>query len=327
MAHLLDDDGRRLVPHWKHFFKYQGLGNDFVLLDRREDERSISPQLARALCDRTVGVGADGVLSIMSPAAGEAHLRVEIHNADGSIAKMCGNGLRCCALHAISTLSIGDGRSPVVLETAVGNREAKLVSMNGCVPRIRVEMGRPLLEASDVPVRHPLPEEGRVIEAPIEIGGRAVFLTAVSMGNPHAVIFDPEGSDTALAEIGAALDGNPAFPNGVNTGLARLTSKTAMELAVWERGVGATRACGSGACAAVVAAALTGRVEAGASVEVRLPGGNLSIELEKDLSKVALTGPAQQVYTGTLADGWSASYGEGFPYDEEAPPAEAGGRG
>lgn len=269
-----------------NFVKLQGLGNDFVVVDRRSQSVPVPPEQAMALCDRRRGIGADGVLSVLPSA--KAPLAMHVTNADGSHAEMCGNGLRCVVRYAVDRgLLPGSGGQ---VETGAGVL-ACFVEPDG---QIRVDMGRPELATSNVPVTLP---GDRAIDEPLP--SFDFPFTAVSMGNPHAVIFRPDGAslrDEALA-FGPAIERLPLFPRRTNVEFARVADD-GIDLVVWERGSGLTEACGTGACATAVAAVLTGRIEAGREVEVRLPGGPLRIRVEPDLSRVWMTGPAVEVFSG-----------------------------
>jgi diaminopimelate epimerase len=273
------------------FVKMHGLGNDFVVVDRREAGSPPSPGDAVALCDRHRGIGADGVLSILP--SGRAPIAMHVTNADGSVAEMCGNGLRCVTLYAAERGLLPRAGGPV--ETGRGVLECTIESDG----EVRVDMGEPLLDPARVPVLLPGP---RVVSVPIDVAGERVAITAVSMGNPHAVVFVPDGAEPrAWAErLGPAIERHSVFPKRANAGFARFGDGT-LHLVVWERGAGFTQACGTGACAAVVAAVLTERARAGEIVRVSLPGGFLRIRVEPDLSRVWMTGPAVEVYRGTLS--------------------------
>ena len=272
------------------FVKMHGLGNDFVVMDRREVGVPLPPAEAVAVCDRHRGIGADGVLSLLPSRA--APFAMHVTNADGSIAEMCGNGLRCVTLYAVSRGLLGRGGGPI--ETGRGVLDC-VVEPDG---QIRVDMGEPVLDPERIPVRLPGP---RAVAFPIDVAGERVAVTAVSMGNPHAVVFVPDDADPlSWAErLGPKLEKHPIFPKRTNAGFARVTGGS-IALVVWERGAGFTQACGTGACAAVVAACLTGRANTAESVLVSLPGGVLRIRVEADLSRVWMTGPAIEVFSGEL---------------------------
>jgi diaminopimelate epimerase len=273
------------------FVKMQGLGNDFVVVDRREAGTPLPAELAVRLCDRHLGIGADGVLSIVP--SDEAALAMHVTNADGSVAEMCGNGLRCVARWAVERgfLPAGGG----VVGTGAGLRHAAVLPDG----RMRVDMGRPEL----APARIPLDAPGdRWVEQPLEVGGTSLRVTAVSMGNPHAVCFVDDDVDLRglAGRVGPLAEVHPRFPRRTNVELARLLGPRAVDLIVWERGAGLTAACGTGACATVVAGVVTSRLAAGEDVTVRLPGGALEIRVEPGLERVWMTGPAVEVFRGEV---------------------------
>lgn len=274
------------------FTKMQGLGNDFVIVDRRAAASPLPEADAIRLCDRHLGIGADGVLSILP--SDRAPLRMHVTNADGSHAEMCGNGLRCVARWAVAQglLPEQGGR----IETGAGVLETTVLADG----RVRVDMGRPELAPARVPV---LAGGDRFVDQVVEADGASLRITAVSMGNPHAVWFVEDASELrGLARrLGPMVESHALFPNRTNVEFARLTGSREVELVVWERGAGLTSACGTGACATVVAAVVTGRLPAGEEAVVTLPGGPLTIVVEPDLARVWMTGPAVEVFRGELA--------------------------
>ncbi len=254
------------------FVKYHGLGNDFIVV---EASALMGPERAFRLCDRRRGIGADGVLTILPPRDGGVAF-MHIYNADGSVAAMCGNGIRCVARHLAETRAL---EGEIVVETDSGPRRCRIHrGTGGGVESITVDMG-------------PARVEG---EQEFEVGRERLRALRVSMGNPHAVLFDEPTRARALA-AGPALEAK--VPGGVNVGFAR-PRDGGLDLVVWERGAGLTDACGTGACAAAVAATRTGRIPAGAPVEVRLPGGALTVTVSADLSAVEMRGPAERVFEG-----------------------------
>ncbi|HEX6277166.1 MAG TPA: diaminopimelate epimerase [Polyangiaceae bacterium] len=261
------------------FDKYEGTGNDFVVVEA-EAESAVSPDEARELCDRRFGIGADGVL-LVTPGTGDARAKMVVLNADGSRPEMCGNGLRCVALH----LARRDGlsRAELVIDTDAGPKHARVArSAAGDDAEITVGMGRgQLLGERRFPVR-----------------GEEHAFTLVSMGNPHAVVFDLDIDSAEIDRLGPAL--SDATTGGTN--VEAVTSRGGLEfdVLVWERGVGRTFACGTGAAAVAVAAAATGRAPLGERVEVRLPGGSLWITVAKGSFDVTLTGPARRVFAGKV---------------------------
>ena len=286
------------------FTKVQGLGNDFLVVDLRARSGSKDaaaaqdPELVRRLCDRHFGVGADGVLAVLPGIAGDARMRVL--NADGSEAEMCGNGIRCVAKLLYET----DPRlrRPVLeIDTGAGLLTCELhVNVNdGHVDSVTVAMGRPRFSRDEIPLAPDGP--ARALRAPITALDRTFHLTAVSMGNPHAVIFVDGGDDLrALAETyGPALEVASAFPRRANIEFARVRGAE-IDLVVWERGCGITLACGTGACATAVAAALEERLPRGRETAVHLPGGTLGITVAADDSGVRMRGPAKIVFRSEL---------------------------
>jgi len=254
------------------FTKYQGLGNDFVLVDGP----LMPPERAVRLCDRRRGVGADGVVTLLAPTTPGAAATMHIYNSDGSVAAMCGNALRCVAreLHEVRGLP-----AELTIDTASGPRACTVHrGPGGAVEAVSVEMGPAGLEG----------------EQDFAVAGEQLHAVRVSMGNPHAVLFDEPTAERAR-QIGPALE--QAVPGGVNVGFAR-PAGGAIDLVVWERGAGLTDACGTGACAAAVASARAGAVPAGVPVEVRLPGGSLQVTVAPDLRRVTMRGPAEQAFQG-----------------------------
>jgi diaminopimelate epimerase len=278
------------------FHKYHGLGNDFVLFDLRDGEGTpspLDPEIARWLCDRHVGIGADGVLGLLRAVEPGPHARMRMLNADGSEAEMCGNGLRCLAkfLHDHGGLR----RRELLIETPAGLRPCSLeVARNGTVRDVAVQMGAPALAGPSLPGPAPF------VEQPLEVLDRSLRVTAVSMGNPHAVVFVDEPPRPLAESLGPALEQHPAFPRRTNVEFARRLPDGTLEVAVWERGCGITLACGTGACAAAVAATLTGRAPEGQERALRLPGGTLYVTVAAKRAGVTLRGPATEVFAGTI---------------------------
>ncbi len=263
------------------FEKWEGLGNDFLVV--REGRELVTPAVAQRLCDRHLGVGGDGVL-LTGLEGGRPFMRVR--NADGSTPEMCGNGVRCVARYLRAHELVGDAFE---LDTDAGVHLVRV--LDGGL----VEVG--MRPASLAPEDLPLTASAPWIDEPIEVAGASLRVTAVCMGNPHAVTFD----EVARDRVGPALERDPRFPERVNAGFARVTGDGAIDLAVWERGVGWTQACGTGACAAAVAAVETGRATRGAPLAVRLPGGVLTIRVGAPGEPVWMTGPARHVFDGVVA--------------------------
>ncbi len=254
------------------FAKYHGLGNDFVLVEGP----LVDPDRARRLCDRRRGIGADGLVTILPPRVEGALARMHIYNSDGSVAEMCGNAIRCLAKHLAETRGAPD---ELVVDTDAGPKRCTLHrGPGGAIEAVSVEMG-------------PARVEG---EEDFAVAGETVHAVRVDMGNPHAVVFEAPSRERAAA-VGPAIE--RLVKGGVNVGFAR-PGAGGIDLVVWERGAGLTDACGTGACAATVAATRAGAVKAGAPVEVRLPGGALRITVSPDLGRITMRGPAERAFVG-----------------------------
>jgi diaminopimelate epimerase len=266
------------------FTKMHGAGNDFILIDCRRSELTDIPVLARRLCHRRFGVGADQMLLLHDSSS--ADFRMAIFNSDGSEVEMCGNGIRCFAKYIWDRgLSSAD---VLAVETAAG-----IISPRKAGDKVTVDMGQPVLEARRIPVDL----DGRVTDYPLTVRDREFRITCVSMGNPHAVIFvdDVDGFDVGL--YGPLIENHALFPNRTNVEFVQKVSTERLKMRVWERGAGETMACGTGACATAVASVIKGVT--GRKVLVSLPGGELMIEWSDD-DRVYLTGPAVEVFEGRI---------------------------
>jgi diaminopimelate epimerase len=275
------------------FSKYEGLGNDFIVV-----EQELSTEQAVALCDRHRGIGGDGAL-IVGERDGLPSMKVI--NADGSVPEMCGNGIRCVALHLARKGVIGE--APAEIATDAGPHLCRVIDDHEAVVRrdgvlqtgiLEVLMRHASLDAAEIGLVASRP----LIDAPIEVGDATVCLTAVSMGNPHAVTFDDVGD--ARLTLGPKIEKHAMFARGANAGFARITAPRSIELRVFERGAGWTEACGTGACAAAVAAVETGRAPRYQAIAIKLPGGVLSITVGAPGERVKMTGPARHVFDGTV---------------------------
>lgn len=273
------------------FRKMQGAGNDFVMIDARSFEADWEA-LARAMCDRHFGVGSDGI--ILALPSDKADLRMRMFNPDGSEAEMCGNGIRCLAKFAAEHGIAQPTDGALTIDTLVGVLRAELFERDGVIDRVRVSMGAPILTPAEIPVL--AESSGPVLDLPVRVEGGDFHATCVSMGNPHAVVFteQPVG-EIDLEHIGPHVEHHSAFPRRVNFEVANVLDREHIRARVWERGAGITLACGTGACATMVAARLNGLV--GDSAEVELPGGVLRIEWD-GAGEVYLTGPATDVFEG-----------------------------
>jgi diaminopimelate epimerase len=269
------------------FAKYEGLGNDFIVVELERVGAAPTPAQAAMLCDRHLGVGGDGVLVV----SGGSRPAMQVINADGSVPEMCGNGIRCVALHLRRTGRAGDGRFEI--GTDAGPHACRVLEA-GERSVVEVSMRAPALAPGDVPVVSDAP----VIDAPFLVGAELVHVTAVSMGNPHAVTFDDLGEHRET--LAPLLQRHARFPQHANVGFAHVAAPQVIDLAVFERGAGWTRACGTGACAAAVAAVETGRAERAAPIVVRLPGGPLSITVGAAGDRLLMTGPARHVFDGDI---------------------------
>jgi diaminopimelate epimerase len=273
------------------FVKMHGTGNDFVLLRAQGDEQDWS-DLARAMCDRHFGVGADGLILVLPSSRADVGMRM--FNPDGSEAEVCGNGLRCVVKYAVDEGLARPRDGWISVETAVGVLSAQVFGEKGAVERVRVSMGVPRFAPQEIPVL--AQAEPPVKDLPLDIEGQRLAVTCVSMGNPHAVHF-VEGpvAEFPLESIGPKVEHHPLFPQRVNFEVVRVLGRERMEARVWERGAGATLACGSGACAAVVAAHVHGLV--GERVDITLPGGTLVVEWD-GVGECYLEGSAELVFVG-----------------------------
>ena len=275
------------------FRKYQGLGNDFILVDARAGGLAdYSGAAARALCDRRFGIGADGLILALPPRA-TGEVRMQILNADGSEAEMCGNGIRCFARFLVDLDGESPGRSWQV-ETAAGRIVPQWVGGN----QVTVDMGPPFLDPAAIPTTIPCadPAANPLPEADLDVAGTLLRVAAVGMGNPHAVVQVADLDAVAFAQLGPALECHPAFPARTNVHFVQVISPQQLRLKVWERGAGPTLACGTGACASLVATHLRGACERTASVE--LPGGPLQIHWDAN-NHLQMQGPAEFVFSGS----------------------------
>jgi diaminopimelate epimerase len=269
--------------------KMHGTGNDYVYVDCREHGLADATRVARAVSRRHHGIGADGLILIRPSKA--AHCRMEMYNADGSRAQMCGNGIRCVGKFVYDR---GLKANPLRVETDCGVKTLALaLDATGLVSRATVDMGPPVFDGPRIPVA----SDGRVVEQPLEVGGTTYRVTCVSMGNPHCVVFAPEVESLELDRLGPRFEHHAFFPERVNTEFVAMRSRHELDCRVWERGSGETMACGTGACAALVAAHVTGRAERHATFHLR--GGDLDVDWRTD-DHVYLTGAATEVFTADV---------------------------
>lgn len=276
------------------FAKYHGLGNDFILIDNRHSsEPVITPEQAVELCDRHFGIGADGVIFAL-PGQNDTDYTMRIFNSDGSEPEMCGNGIRCLAKF-IADLEGSEAKTQYRIHTLAGVITPELRSDG----QVKVDMGVPRLLAAEIPTTLAAPD-AKVIDVPIEVADKSWSVTCVSMGNPHCITFVEDVLAVALETVGPQFEHNQAFPQRTNTEFIQVIRSDYVKMRVWERGAGVTLACGTGACAAVVAGVLVGKCDRATAVE--LPGGVLEIEWAEVSGRIYMTGPAQRVFTGCISD-------------------------
>ena len=279
----------------RSFVKMQGLGNDFVVMDCRNEPLEQPGEAARFLCDRRFGVGADQLLLVESSPVAEARFRMAIFNADGSEVEMCGNGIRCFARYLHDHGLTQERRIPV--HTDAGLIIPELLD-DGLV---RVDMGQPVLDAPGIPTLF----FGRAVDTPFTVLDRTMNITCVSMGNPHCVIYVDDVDAFPVEKYGPALENDAVFPNRTNVEFVEVRDRENLKMRVWERGAGETMACGTGASAVLVASVMNRK--SSRSARVHLKGGTLAIEWAHD-NHVYMTGPAVEVFQGEIdAAGWAAT--------------------
>jgi diaminopimelate epimerase len=287
------------------FSKYHGTGNDFVMIQDLEGRLTLDSTLVAALCDRHMGIGADGVIRIAPSEA--ADFFMDYWNADGQIAEMCGNGIRCLAKYVFDRGLTQ--RTELAVDTRAGVKHVMMEVADELVATVRVDMGHPMFERKLIPMTGPPTETFE--DQPLSEGGLEFRATAVSMGNPHLVLIgeaDPVSID--VRGIGPRLETHPEFPERTNVEFVRVRDG-GVDVRVWERGVGETMACGTGACASLVASAQAGLVDRRS--EVHFPGGTLRVEWVEE-GPVYLEGPATFVFEGELTPGWIAAVGVDDPW-------------
>lgn len=274
------------------FSKMHGLGNDYIFIQNMNEGLQNPAILARKICDRHFGIGSDGLVLIMS--SDVADVKMRIFNPDGSEAEMCGNASRCVGKYVYDNGIIN--KQSITLETMAGIKTLELKVADGQVAAVKVDMGKPVLEPARIPV---VSSKDRFFDEPVEINGRVFKITCVSMGNPHAVTFtDYDISELPLHIYGPQLEKNSLFPKRINVEFIQIVSRDRIKMRVWERGTGETLACGTGACASVVAAVMNGLCDR--RVTVMLPGGELLIEWDETSGHVYKTGPAVKVFEGEI---------------------------
>ncbi|MEW5861108.1 MAG: diaminopimelate epimerase [Cyanobacteriota bacterium] len=275
------------------FTKYHGLGNDFILIDNRSSsEPKLTPEQAIKYCDRHFGIGANGVIFAL-PGQDGTDYTMRIFNSDGSEPEMCGNGIRCLAQFIADLEGKSTQESQYRIHTLAGVMTPKIKSDG----KVTVDMGMPRLLAAEIPTTLGAADE-KVIAQPLEVADATWLVTCVSMGNPHCITFVEDVAAIPLEKIGPQFEHHPVFPKRTNTEFIQVVRPDYLKMRVWERGAGITLACGTGACATVVAGVLTGKSDRIATVE--LPGGCLEIEWSEIDQRVYMTGPAERVFAGQI---------------------------
>lgn len=270
------------------FSKMHGLGNDFVVIDGVSQSVRLTPDKIRFIADRNFGVGCDQILLVETPETPDVDFRYRIFNCDGSEVENCGNGARCFAVFVRERKLTG--KNVIRVETAGGLIELRVEQDE----QVSVDMGAPRLQ----PVQIPFIADAQAVIYPFEVAGRAYDISAVSMGNPHGVLVVDDVKTAPVAELGPLIESHVRFPARVNAGFMQIVSRNEINLRVFERGVGETLACGTGACGAVVAGRLRGLLDE--NVKVNLPGGSLQIEWSGEGQAVIMTGPAVTVFHGQI---------------------------
>jgi diaminopimelate epimerase len=267
------------------FTKMHGLGNDFVVINGLAENLPDIAKLAKKICDRRFGVGCDQLLVILP--SERADYKMQIFNRDGGEVEMCGNGIRCVAKYLVDQGATT--KNELAIETLAGIIRPKMVGN-----LVEVDMGEPILEGEKIPTT----QKGKLINHPLNIDAKVFQITCVSMGNPHCVIFVEDISKVPVAAWGPQFEHHPMFPKRTNTEFIQVESPTLLKMRVWERGTGETWACGTGACASLVAAVLTGNSQREATLQLK--GGDLKIRWSEKNNHVYMTGPGEMVFEGVL---------------------------
>ena len=273
------------------FTKMQGLGNDYVYVNCFEEKIENPPAVARYVSDRHFGIGSDGLIMINPSEV--ADFEMEMYNAEGSRGEMCGNGIRCVAKY-VYDYGLTD-KTQISVETLGGIKYLDLTVEDGKVVLVKVDMGKPELKSDLIPI---ISENEKVIDEPIEVDGQEYHMTGVSMGNPHTVIYVDDVKNLDLEKIGPKFENHERFPKRINTEFVHCIDRNTVEMRVWERGSGETLACGTGACAVAVASILNNLTDT--RVTVKLLGGDLQIEWDREKNHVFMTGPAKVVFDGVI---------------------------
>lgn len=276
-----------------NFTKMHGLGNDFIVVAGESRLPDNASQLALEYCNRYFGIGADGLVFVLP--SDKADFQMRIINSDGSEAEQCGNAIRCVAKYVYDN-GLTDKTELAIETIGAGAQEVRLNVKDGKTQTVQVDMGAPILDGLTVPTTV---DANPVVGHPVEVDGTEFRFTAVSMGNPHCVIYVDDAASFDLYRWGPKLENHPLFPKRINVEFATVNTRTHIDMRVWERGAGPTLACGTGACATLVASVLDGKAERRAVVSLK--GGDLEIEWNETDNRVYMTGPAETVYRGVLA--------------------------
>ena len=273
------------------FTKMQGIGNDYVYVNCFKEKVDNPSELAIKVSDRHFGIGSDGLI-LIKPSQ-KADFMMDMYNADGSQGAMCGNGIRCVAKY-VYDYGLTD-KKQISVETLSGIKYLDLTVVDGKVELVKVDMGEPILTAKDIPV---LADSEKVIDAPIQVDGKEYHITAVSMGNPHGIVYMDDVENLKIEEIGPKFENHQRFPDRINTEFVQVLNRNTLRMRVWERGSGETLACGTGACAVTVASVLNGKTDR--EVTVQLLGGELKVCWDQETNHVFMTGPAKVVFDGEI---------------------------
>ena len=280
-----------------HFVKMEGCGNDYVYVDGSREKANDKAELAKRVSDRHFGIGSDGLIFV-NPGK-NAEFEMEMYNADGSRAEMCGNGIRCVAKYIYDRGLCAPEKKKITIESFGIPHEVELhTGDDGLVESVTVDMGEPVLKPELIPVVSNDPASESLIDEEIIVDGKPWRMTCVSMGNPHAVFFTEDNSFPDFERMGPSFEHHKRFPKAVNAEFAKVIDDTHVDMRVWERGSGETLACGTGACATLVACVLNGKTKRKA--EIKLRGGVLTVEWNKEDNRVYMTGPARTVFEGDI---------------------------
>lgn len=275
----------------KEFSKYQAIGNDFIIIDDLKKRLRLSPEHVIRLCDRHFGIGADGLILIRP--SEKSSFAMAYYNADGSAAEMCGNGIRCLGKYVYDHSLTP--KNDLLIETGAGDREISLIREGEVVVEVRVDMGGPRFKRQEIPMLGD--QDAEVINQALDIKEATLQITCLSIGNPHCVIFVENTENVGVGKVGPIIERLPVFPERTNVEFVQLVGPRELKVRVWERGVGETLACGTGACASVVASVRNNF--SGRKVTVHLRGGDLKVEWSEN-NHVYLTGPAEEVFRGVI---------------------------